>query len=141
MADFHRNLIAGGVFLYPGDTKNAQGKLRLLYEANPMAYLVEAAGGKATDGARRILDIQPTDLHQRTPLVIGGSTDVDYVGRVIAGQDVVTAVLARRHELLEAVLDRMSGEERAHAAAAAERFVQLVGEATVEAGAIGQVAL
>ena len=84
VADFHRNLVAGGVYLYPGDAKNAQGKLRLLYECNPLAFLAEAAGGKATDGTRRILEIPPTSLHQRTPLVIGSAADVDYVGRVIA---------------------------------------------------------
>ncbi|HEX3926488.1 MAG TPA: class 1 fructose-bisphosphatase [Gemmatimonadales bacterium] len=84
VADFHRNLIAGGVFLYPGDTTNPAGKLRLLYECVPMAYLVEAAGGKATNGTQRILDIVPTDLHQRTPLVIGGAADVDYVQTVLA---------------------------------------------------------
>lgn len=87
VADFHRNLIAGGVFLYPADTKNVNGKLRLLYEANPMALLAEAAGGKATNGRDRILDLVPTTLHQRTPLVIGGSSDVDYVGQVIAEEE------------------------------------------------------
>jgi fructose-1,6-bisphosphatase I len=84
VADFHRNLIAGGVYLYPADLKNVHGKLRLLYECNPMAFLAEAAGGKATDGSRRILEIQPTSLHQRTPLVIGSAEDVDYVSTVIA---------------------------------------------------------
>ncbi len=84
VADFHRNLIAGGVYLYPGDAKNVDGKLRLLYECNPMAFLAEAAGGKATDGTRRILEISPTSLHQRTPLVVGSADDVDYVARVIA---------------------------------------------------------
>jgi fructose-1,6-bisphosphatase I len=84
VADFHRNLIAGGVFLYPGDIRNPQGKLRLLYECAPMAYLAEAAGGAASDGHQRILDIMPTALHERTPLVIGGADDVDYVNQVIA---------------------------------------------------------
>lgn len=84
VADFHRNLIAGGVFIYPGDSRNRDGKLRLLYECNPMAFLAEAAGGKATDGHQRILDITPSGLHQRTPLVIGSASDVDYVGTVIA---------------------------------------------------------
>jgi fructose-1,6-bisphosphatase I len=84
VADFHRNLIAGGVFLYPADSKNPRGKLRLTYEANPMALIVEQAGGAATDGARRILDIQPESLHQRTPLVIGSKRDVEFVSRVLA---------------------------------------------------------
>lgn len=84
VADFHRNLIAGGIFLYPSDYKNPNGKLRLLYECAPMAFLAEAAGGAATDGRQRILDIVPASLHQRTPLVIGGAADVAYVGVVIA---------------------------------------------------------
>ncbi len=79
VADFHRNLIAGGIFLYPADTKNPQGKLRLLYEASPMAFLAEQAGGSATDGVNRILDIVPRSLHQRTPLVIGSREDVGFV--------------------------------------------------------------
>lgn len=83
VADFHRNLIAGGVFLYPGDIRNPNGKLRLLYECAPMAFLAEAAGGAASDGRRRILEIMPTALHERTPLVIGGAADVEYVNLVI----------------------------------------------------------
>jgi fructose-1,6-bisphosphatase I len=79
VADFHRNLIAGGIFLYPGDSKNKQGKLRLLYEASPMAFIAEQAGGSATDGMQRILDISPVELHQRTPLVIGSREDVGFV--------------------------------------------------------------
>ncbi len=79
VADFHRNLIAGGIFLYPADTKNPQGKLRLLYEASPMAFLAEQAEGSATDGVTRILDIVPRSLHQRTPLVIGSREDVGFV--------------------------------------------------------------
>jgi fructose-1,6-bisphosphatase I len=79
VADFHRNLIAGGVFLYPADNRNPQGKLRLLYEASPMAFLAEQAEGSATDGLTRILDIVPTGLHQRTPLVIGSREDVGFV--------------------------------------------------------------
>jgi fructose-1,6-bisphosphatase I len=76
VADAHRTLLRGGVFAYPADTKSPKGKLRLLYEANPFAFLFEAAGGAATDGVQRILDIQPADLHQRTGLVIGSSEDV-----------------------------------------------------------------
>ena len=79
VADFHRNLIAGGIFLYPADTRNPQGKLRLLYEASPMAFIAEQAEGSATDGVNRILDIIPHHLHQRTPLVIGSREDVGFV--------------------------------------------------------------
>ncbi len=79
VADFHRNLIAGGIFLYPADTRNPQGKLRLLYEASPMAFIAEQAEGSATDGVNRILDIIPHGLHQRTPLVIGSREDVGFV--------------------------------------------------------------
>jgi len=79
VADFHRNLIAGGIFLYPADTRNPQGKLRLLYEASPMAFIAEQAEGSATDGVNRILDIIPHNLHQRTPLVIGSREDVGFV--------------------------------------------------------------
>ena len=79
VADFHRNLLYGGVFLYPGDSKTPvrkKGKLRLLYEANPLAFIVEQAGGKASDGFTPILDIKPTVVHQTTPLVIGSEEDV-----------------------------------------------------------------
>jgi len=79
VADFHRNLIAGGIFLYPADSTNPRGKLRLLYEASPMAFIAEQAEGSATDGTNRILDIMPTALHQRTPLVIGSRLDVGFV--------------------------------------------------------------
>ncbi|MFN2315254.1 MAG: class 1 fructose-bisphosphatase [Gemmatimonadales bacterium] len=83
VADFHRNLIAGGGFLYPGDAKNPAGKLRLSYEAAPMAFIAEQAGGAATDGLNRILDIAPSELHQRVPLVIGSRDDVEFVARMI----------------------------------------------------------
>ncbi|MFH1215833.1 MAG: class 1 fructose-bisphosphatase [Pseudomonadota bacterium] len=81
VADFHRNLISGGIFIYPRDSKNLTkpyGKLRLLYEASPLAMLIEQAGGRAiTDDGIDILDIEPTDLHQRVPLIIGSKPDVD----------------------------------------------------------------
>ena len=73
VADFHRNLLKGGIFLYPGP----KGKLRLLYEASPLAMVVEQAGGAATTGAQRILDVQPTSLHQKVPLIIGTREDVE----------------------------------------------------------------
>jgi fructose-1,6-bisphosphatase I len=79
VADFHRNLLYGGLFFYPADQKEAKasrGKLRLLYEANPLAFIAEQAGGAATDGERNILDIEPQDLHQRTPLFIGSRDEV-----------------------------------------------------------------
>jgi fructose-1,6-bisphosphatase I len=79
VADFHRTLIRGGVFLYPGTKKSPQGKLRLLYEANPLAFVAEQAGGLATDGQQRILDKQPTAMHQRTPLIIGSKDEVERV--------------------------------------------------------------
>ncbi|MCK6622181.1 MAG: class 1 fructose-bisphosphatase [Calditrichaceae bacterium] len=86
VADFHRNLLKGGVFLYPGDHTNPQGKLRLLYEANPLAFIVEQAGGKATDGRRRILDIPPDNLHQHTPLILGSKDDVETAMEFIQGK-------------------------------------------------------
>ncbi len=73
VADVHRNLIKGGIFMYPGTTDKPNGKLRLMYECNPFAFIVEVAGGKATDGTQRILEIQPTTLHQRTPMFIGST--------------------------------------------------------------------
>ena len=79
VGDMHRILMQGGVFLYPGTTKNPEGKLRLLYETAPLAFLVEQAGGKASNGKQRLLDIIPTKLHQRTPLVIGSKEDVELV--------------------------------------------------------------
>jgi fructose-1,6-bisphosphatase I len=76
VADLHRTLLRGGIFVYPSDAKNTEGKLRLLYEACPMAFLVEAAGGTASDGKGRILEIEPKKLHQRTPVFIGSPNDV-----------------------------------------------------------------
>ena len=76
VADFHRTLIRGGVFLYPGTKKAPEGKLRLLYEANPLAFVAEQAGGVATDGEQRILDKHPTAMHERTPLIIGSKDEV-----------------------------------------------------------------
>lgn len=82
VADFHRNLLKGGVFLYPEDRNHKKGKLRLLYEANPMAFIVEQAGGAATDGENDILDIFPSGLHVRTPLVIGSKYEVELYKKV-----------------------------------------------------------
>lgn len=76
VADYHRTLLKGGIFLYPADPKNKEGKLRLMYEANPMAMITEQAGGKASNGTQRIMDIVPSNLHQRVPLLIGSTDDV-----------------------------------------------------------------
>ena len=77
VSDFHRNMIKGGIYLYPTSSKNPKGKLRLLYECNPMALLAEQANGKASDGTTRILDIVPTELHQRVPFICGSSAMVE----------------------------------------------------------------
>jgi fructose-1,6-bisphosphatase I len=97
VADFHRNLLYGGIFLYPADRKSPNGKLRVLYEAAPLAYIAEQAGGMATDGERRIMEIAPTALHQRTPLLIGSASDVKECMEFIHG----------RHESVK--LDRRVG--------------------------------
>ena len=90
VSDFHRNLIKGGVFLYTRDKKSgekSEGKLRLLYEAAPLAMVVEQAGGRAiTDDGRRILDIEPASLHQRVPLIIGSKKDVDLAEKFLNGE-------------------------------------------------------
>jgi fructose-1,6-bisphosphatase I len=86
VADFHRNLLGGGIFCYPANAKSPAGKLRLLYEANPLAFVVEQAGGAATDGARRILDIHPMELHQRIPLYLGSKSDVDMAAVMLGGE-------------------------------------------------------
>ncbi|GAB4481902.1 MAG: class 1 fructose-bisphosphatase [Thermoflexibacter sp.] len=86
VADFHRNLLKGGIFFYPATSKSPNGKLRLLYECNSLAFVIEQAGGKATDGKRRILDIEPHDIHQRSPLIIGSSAMVDDVMQFIKNE-------------------------------------------------------
>jgi fructose-1,6-bisphosphatase I len=86
VADFHRTLLRGGIFMYPRDRKAPEGKLRLLYEAAPLAMVCEAAGGRATDGETDILQIQPTSLHQRTPLYIGSRGFMDMVDAVLGAQ-------------------------------------------------------
>jgi len=77
VSDFHRNMIKGGIYIYPSTSKNPEGKLRLLYECNPMAFIAEQANGKASDGFTRILDIQPTELHQRVPFICGSKSMVE----------------------------------------------------------------
>jgi fructose-1,6-bisphosphatase I len=84
VADFHRTLLKGGVFLYPPTDKAPVGKLRLLYEANPLAMIAEQAGGAAVAGAGRILEIVPTQIHQRTPLIVGSRVEVEALQRAVA---------------------------------------------------------
>ncbi|MAF53661.1 MAG: fructose-bisphosphatase class I [Chloroflexi bacterium] len=86
VADFHRNLLKGGIFLYSGDPATPNGKLRLMYEANPLGFVVEQAGGAASSGAQRILDIQPERLHQRTPLIIGNKDVVEQTVSIMGGE-------------------------------------------------------
>jgi fructose-1,6-bisphosphatase I len=86
VADVHRTILYGGVYCYPGDTRNPNGKLRLMYENKPLGYLVEQAGGAASDGTQRILDIQPTSLHQRSPLFIGSREEVRLVEDFLSGR-------------------------------------------------------
>ena len=76
VADIHRTLHYGGIFMYPADTTSPNGKLRLVYELNPMAFIVEQAGGRATNGHQRIMELQPESLHQRMPCFMGSSQDV-----------------------------------------------------------------
>lgn len=79
IADFHRNLLKGGIYLYPATVKAPNGKLRLLYECNPMAFLIEQAGGKASTGKQRVMEVQANEFHQRVPLIIGSADMVDQV--------------------------------------------------------------
>ncbi|MEN9508623.1 MAG: fructose,6-bisphosphatase [Gemmatimonadota bacterium] len=96
VADFHRNLLGGGVFCYPANSKSPRGKLRLLYEANPLAFIAEQAGGAATDGYGSILDVEPTELHQRTPLYIGSRHEVGLVDQFPLPRFVAPGVPERR---------------------------------------------
>ena len=85
VADFHRNLLKGGIFLYPADRNYPEGKLRLMYEANPLGFVAEQAGGAASTGKQRILDIIPEQLHQRTPLILGNRDVVEQTASLING--------------------------------------------------------
>jgi fructose-1,6-bisphosphatase I len=87
VADFHRNLLYGGIFLYPADRTNPEGKLRVLYEGAPLAYIAEQAGGAASDGRRRILELEPVSLHQRTPLFLGSAQDVKECETFVQGRN------------------------------------------------------
>ena len=86
VSDFHRNMIKGGIYLYPTSSKAPKGKLRLMYECNPMAFIAEQAGGKATDGFGRIMEIQPTELHQRVPFFCGSTNMVEKAEEFMAAE-------------------------------------------------------
>jgi fructose-1,6-bisphosphatase I len=86
VADVYRILSRGGVFMYPADAKYAEGRLRLLYEANPMSFIVEQAGGAAINGPQRLLDVQPVKLHQRQGVILGSKNEVELIGRYYAGK-------------------------------------------------------
>ncbi|WP_263368554.1 class 1 fructose-bisphosphatase [Edaphobacter bradus] len=86
VADFHRTLLKGGVFLYPPTTKQPKGKLRLLYEANPLAFIAEQAGGVATNGVSRVLDIKPEGIHQRTPFCVGSPREMELLAATVGGR-------------------------------------------------------
>ncbi len=87
VSDFHRNVLKGGVYLYPNSTRYPNGKLRLLYECNPIAFLAEQAGGKASNGKQRIMEIQPTELHQRVPFYVGNKCMVNKIEKYIRKHD------------------------------------------------------
>ena len=84
VGDFHRTLVRGGIYMYPGEVKKPEGKLRLLYENAPLAMVAERAGGRASNGTQEILDVVPTKLHMRTPLYLGSKGDVDEALRLLA---------------------------------------------------------
>lgn len=90
VADFHRNLIKGGIYIYPSTTKSPKGKLRLLYECNPLAFIAEQAGGLASDGHKRIMEIEPKKLHQRVPYFVGSKKMVEMAERALQGVPLLT---------------------------------------------------
>jgi fructose-1,6-bisphosphatase I len=89
VADIHRNLLYGGIFIYPADKRNPKGKLRLMYECNPMAFIVEAAGGRASDGKTRILELKPESIHERSPIYIGSEGDVLEVEKFLREEELI----------------------------------------------------
>jgi fructose-1,6-bisphosphatase I len=106
VADIHRNLIKGGIYMYPTTSGSPNGKLRLLYECNPMAFIVEQAGGVASDGFRRILDIQPTELHQRVAIFIGSEKMVRMVEGLMAEYSPQAAT--RKEEVADSTLEDLN---------------------------------
>ena len=101
VADIHRNILYGGIYMYPADSRNPNGKLRLMYECNPMAFIVEAAGGRASNGKKRILEIQPDSLHQRTPIFIGNNHDVKLVEEFMSKEEEHNEIYKNSHSTLQ----------------------------------------
>ena len=95
VADIHRSLLYGGIFMYPADSRSPKGKLRLMYECNPMAYIIESAGGRASNGKQRILELKPTSLHERTPVFIGSEYDVKMVEEFMAREEIEDNILKK----------------------------------------------
>ena len=90
VADIHRNLVKGGIFMYPGTIERPNGKLRLMYECNPLAFLLTVAGGLATNGTQNILDIQPTSLHQRMPMYIGSKKMMEELAECLQAAEIAS---------------------------------------------------
>ncbi len=101
VADIHRNILYGGIFMYPADSRSPNGKLRLMYECNPMAFIVEGAGGRASNGKKRILEIQPDSLHQRTPIFIGNKHDVKLVEEFMSKEEEHNEIYKNSHSTLQ----------------------------------------
>lgn len=116
VSDFHRNLLKGGIYLYPGSTDKPEGKLRLMYEGNPMAFLASQAGGMATNGYVDIMDIEPTELHQRTPLFVGNSEEVTMIHSFIQVYEQISQMvlgnLKREADAKEAADDKKNGKKK-----------------------------
>eukprot|EP01025_Chloroclados_australasicus_P027762 TRINITY_DN27479_c0_g1_i2.p2 TRINITY_DN27479_c0_g1~~TRINITY_DN27479_c0_g1_i2.p2 ORF type:complete len:278 (-),score=35.25 TRINITY_DN27479_c0_g1_i2:150-983(-) len=93
VGDFHRTLLYGGIYGYPGDSKNANGKLRLLYECAPMSYIAEQAGGAGSTGLQRVMDVEPEKVHQRVPLFVGSKKEVEYLESFTKKQDAFGGLL------------------------------------------------
>ena len=106
VGDFHRTLLYGGVFGYPGDSNNKNGKLRLLYECAPISFLAEQAGGKGSTGTGRILDLVPGEVHQKCPIFIGSEKDVEVIERFLEkdqlGKELAQAKMERMYKIKEA---------------------------------------
>ena len=96
VADVHRTILYGGIFMYPGDAKSKNGKLRLLYEGNPMSLIVEQAGGRSTTGRSRILEVVPKGIHERTPVFCGCTRDVDEIERRYKAMDMRESDASKR---------------------------------------------